>query len=362
MIKRIYIQNYKSIREIDLKLTPINVLIGSNGVGKSNFIGFFKLLNNLYEKNLQNYVAKQAGADNILHFGLKNSTFLKCEIQFGEKDDTRNRYIFNLVPNEYGSLIIDSETVGFHENNMHWKDSTYQTNDKEVRSLTDFQGYRYEYTRAYFNSFQIYHFHDTSNTSKIKQKGNINDNKKLREDGSNLAAFLYFLQEKHPKYFAKIETSIKSIAPYFKNFDLAPDRINPNIISLEWKENGYPDMYLNASHFSDGTLRFIALATLLLQPELPKTIIIDEPELGLHPFAINKLAALIQKASAQSQVIISTQSVNLIDNFEPEDIITVDRKENQSVFERQSSENLKDWLENYTMSDLWNKNVIGGRP
>ena len=154
---------------------------------------------------------------------------------------------------------------------------------------------------------------------------------------------------------------VRSVAPYFEKFNLNPDRLNPDKIRLEWKEKG-SEAYFNAKHLSDGTLRFIALATLLLQPEAPQVIIIDEPELGLHPFAINKLAGLIKKASANTQIIISTQSVNLVDNFEPEDIITVDREDGQSVCHRQSSETLKDSLADYSISDLWNKNVIGGRP
>ena len=366
MINHITIENFKSIKTMDLDLLRINVLIGANGVGKSNFISFFKFLNHLYEKNIQNYVARQGGANNILHFGLKNSDYIRSEIVFGENAYRRDRNKYEIILNStnQGTLIVSSERVDYNNpTTKEWGNNNLNAvNSDEVSVLTDFSGYRYDYTREYFNSFQIYHFHDTSETAKIKQKCNINDNKSLKEDGSNLAAFLYFLKEMHPKNFAKIEASVRSIAPYFDGFDLTPDRINNNFITLEWKEKNFQEMYLNASHFSDGTLRFIALATLLLQPKPPQTIIIDEPELGLHPFAINKLAALIQKASANRQIIISTQSVNLVDNFEAEDIITVDRKDNQSVFHRQDSENLKDWLENYSLSDLWSKNVIGGRP
>jgi predicted ATPase len=211
------------------------------------------------------------------------------------------------------------------------------------------------------SSFKVFHFHDTSKTAKIKQTCHISDNQFLREDGANLAAYLFALQHTNPKDFKRIEMVVRSVAPYFERFDLKPDRINADVIRLEWKEKG-SDAYFNAKHLSDGTLRFIALTTLLLQPEAPQVIIIDEPELGLHPFAINKLAGLIKKASANTQIIISTQSVNLVDNFEPEDIITVDREDGQSVFHRQSSETLKDWLTDYSISDLWNKNVIGGRP
>ena len=210
---------------------------------------------------------------------------------------------------------------------------------------------------------KIFHFHDTGENSPLKSSCQVDDNKFLRENGKNLSAFLYFLQEKHPKNFDRIQKTIKSIAPYFERFELSPDRLNENMIRLEWKEINQPESYFNASHLSDGTLRFIALVTLLLQPNLPEVIIIDEPELGLHPFAINILCGLIRKASTKSQIIISTQSVNFVDNFEPEEIITVDRIDNESVFSRLKSEDLENWLSDYyTIGDLWQKNVIKGQP
>lgn len=275
-----------------------------------------------------------------------------------------NAYYFELKPNKNGDLIFGKEGTQFNRNwhDKGWDEENLGNGHKESL-LKEKQGGRYEFVKNYMDSFKVFHFHDTSKTAKIKLKGDIDDNKGLREDGGNLAAYLYLLQEKYPKDFKKIEMVIRSVAPYFEGFNLSPDRKNEAIIRLEWKEKG-SDKYFNATHLSDGTLRFMALTTLLLQPNLPKTIIIDEPELGLHPFAINKLAGLIKKAAAQSQVIISTQSVNLVDNFEPEDIITVDRKEHQSVFERKDSEILKDWLAEYSnsMATLWNKNIIGGRP
>lgn len=174
----------------------------------------------------------------------------------------------------------------------------------------------------------------------------------LKPDGSNLSSFLYLLKKKEPKHFKRIELMIKSIAPFFDRFDLEPNSLNENKIELEWKEKGYPDNYFNAYHLSDGTLRFICLATLLMQPNPPKTIIIDEPELGLHPVAINKLAGMVRKASELVQVILSTQSTNLIDNFDPEDIIVSERENQGSVFRRLKSEDLSLWMEEYTLGDL----------
>ncbi|PWK22648.1 putative ATPase [Arcicella aurantiaca] len=358
MINLIRIRNFKSIREMELKLLPINVLIGANGAGKSNFINFFKLIYNIYTQNLQNYIAEEAGAENVLYNGLKESERLLGRIEF----DNTNAYSFTLKPNQQGYLFFEFDITRFHHGygKTDWDEVSLGNGYLESR-LKNEEGGRYKYVKKYMSSFKIFHFHDTSKTAKIKQKCNIDDNQFLFEDAGNLAAYLYFLQEKHPKSFKKIEMIIRSVAPYFDCFVLEPDRIREDKIQLSWRQKD-SDMNLYAMQLSDGTLRFMALATLLLQPELPSTIIIDEPELGLHPFAINKLAGLIKKASAQSQIIISTQSINLVDNFSPEDIITVDREDNQSVFVRQNSESLKDWLREYSIGDLWNKNVIGGMP
>jgi len=177
--------------------------------------------------------------------------------------------------------------------------------------------------------WQIYHFHDTSSTAAIKQYCHITNNRRLEFDASNLAAFLYKLKQTKPFYFNKIEETIKLVAPYFDKFILEPNELNPSKIKLEWRQNG-SENYFDAFSFSDGTLRFISLATLLLQPNPPDTIIIDEPELGLHPYAISVLAALIRAFSIEKQIIVSTQSVTLLDYFEPEEIIVVDKQAENS--------------------------------
>lgn len=364
MINKLKIEGYKSIKDLELALSPINVLIGGNGVGKSNFISFFKFLNIIYEQRLENYSLTE-GADNLLHFGRKNTFQLRAYVEFDEK----NAYGFVLQPTSDDKLFINQEDTYFNKSKgtlpvqygYGWTSQTVSINTWESTIRNNEIGIS-GWISKYLNTFKIYHFHDTSANAPLRSSCQLRDNRYLKENGSNLPAFLYYLQEREPKSFERIERAVKSIAPFFERFDLKPDRLNPNRITLEWTEQNHPDNYFNAMHLSDGTIRFIALATLLLQPNLPKTIIIDEPELGLHPFAINKLAGLIKKASATSQVIISTQSVNLVDNFDAEDIVTVDRKGDQSVFNRLNSDNLKDWIKEYSMGDLWAKSVIGGRP
>jgi predicted ATPase len=364
VINKLEIKGFKSIKDLALALSPINVLIGANGVGKSNFISFFKLLNIIYEQRLGNYSLTE-GVDNILHYGSKTTEFLSAYVEF----DAKNAYRFNLYPSNDNKLFIHGEDTGFDKSkgsnpnffgyDWSWKTVTDNAWESTIQDSNIGQS---AWVNKYLNSFKIYHFHDTSTNAPLRSSCQVQDNVYLKENGSNLPAFLYYLQEREPKSFEKIERAVRSIAPFFERFDLKPDRLNPTRITLEWTELNHPDSYFNAAHLSDGTIRFIALATLLLQPNLPKTILIDEPELGLHPFAINKLAGLIKKASAISQIIISTQSINLVDNFEAEDIITVDRSGDQSVFNRLDSDNLKDWIKEYSMGDLWAKSVIGGRP
>jgi len=363
-LDRIEVKGFKSIRQMDLELRPLNVLIGANGSGKSNFISVFRFLNAMVERRLQVYVGQAGGVDNLLYFGRQTSYQLEVRLNFGN-----NGYYAGFIPDVDNRLIFSGEQCWYRKYEFEKRNAEVTSSDLggghieselEKNLLPEFKDVWGDVLEA-IKSWIYYHFHDTSDTSRIKVTQDLNDNQMLRPDASNLAAYLYLLREKHRPYYDKIVKTIRLVAPFFDDFSLQPNPLNMETILLRWRERGV-ERDLSASLLSDGTLRFICLATLLLQPKLPSTILIDEPELGLHPYAIGILAELLQSASVDTQVIVSTQSVSLIDEFKAEDIIVVEREEGQSTFKRLNTHQLEGWLEEYALSELWEKNIIGGRP
>ncbi|MER2006415.1 MAG: AAA family ATPase [Psychrobacillus sp.] len=360
-LERIKIKGYKSIKSLDLELRSLNVLIGPNGSGKSNFISYFKFINNLIEENLQNAVAKAGGASKLLHFGSKVTDSITSSLHFGQNsyhiefevsDDQKLYFVYEktaFLGIGYDVPLTENLGSGHFETLLKKESKKYQRTvvaDHIIRNL---------------KNWKVYHFHDTSDTSKIKQICSIDDNEFFKEDGSNLAAFLYLLKEKHPENYKAILQTVRLVAPFIKDFTLKPLKRNEEMIRLRWKHLNSDD-YFDANQLSDGTLRFICIAVLLLQPKLPNTVILDEPELGLHPYAINILASLFQSVSEKTQIIISTQSLLLMDNFEPKDIIVVDYIDGKSSLNRLNEEDLEGWLDDYSLGELWEKNILGGRP
>ena len=358
----ISIKGFKSISHIEnLPLGPINVLIGPNGSGKSNFIGVFSFLNAIHSKHLRRYVIQAGGADKVLHYGSKTTEELTIQIFF---DDKNYEYSITLKATDADVLYIDSEATQSERLGYRSVLSFHNTSRDEVEPPASPEWQRVENDiKNYLDSWRLYHFHDTSSGSSMKKTADLNDNRFFRPDGANLAPFLYYLREKHESSYSLIRRTVQRVAPFFDDFALAPQQLNEDKILLEWRHKG-TDAYFDAASLSDGSLRFIALATLLLQPESlrPSVILLDEPELGLHPYAITMLASLLKQAAAQTQIILATQSPFLLDHFEPEDVLVADRVKGQTQLTRLDTPSLETWLQDYSLGQLWEKNEIGGRP
>ncbi len=341
----------------------LNVLIGANGAGKSNFVSFFRLLRELIDQRLEKAIRVEGGADACLHFGPKVTARFAAKMRFGS-----NAYEFALVPTVDNRFVFDEEAAVYIPQPGTTNRQLFGTGHSEAR-LKDhrndpsrtWEGYKGVPAHVFeaISSWIVYHFHDTSPTAGVRRQNAINDNEALHADAGNLAAFLYRIRHENPKSYARIRDAVRVAAPFFEDFKLRLVVDQPGLIQLEWlqKDSDYPFL---PHQLSDGTLRFICLATALLQPVRPPTMLFDEPELGLHPYDLTVLGDLFR--TNRSQVIISTQSALLLNEFAPKDVIVVDRENGESTFRRLDAEPFAEWLQEYTLGELWQKNLLGGRP
>jgi predicted ATPase len=362
-LQRIQLAGFRSIAAMDLRLDALNVLIGPNGAGKSNFISFFKFMNRLLEKQLQLHIRAQLnGADRTLFFGRKTSNQLSIDLHFSP-----NSYAATLVPTSNDGLVFASELARFHGDEAGYAGGTKQralaaAGDLESGLPKPGTSAPAAHVARYLEDWRVYHFHDTSDAAKVKGAYSIHANDRLMPHGENLAAFLYGIQDSAA--YQHIRKVVQRVAPFFHDFVFQPEA--GELIRLRWKHQGSDD-YFDATMLSDGTLRFICLATLLLQPRLPTILLLDEPELGLHPFAIQLLAALIRSAAEQTQIIASTQSVTLANQFGWQNFVVVDQLDGASQFRRLQEAEVKAWLRDFDgkydgVGSLWEINLLGGTP
>ena len=362
-LKELEIKGFKSISKEGQRLSfgDVTVLLGANGSGKSNLVSFFQMLRALIKMELQVFVSTQGGANAILNYGAKNCPQLTAKLEIADDNkDFSAVYSFDLIAAMPDRLIFTSEKMTHSEKGIT-VDHGFM-NEGSESMLPQIHGQAEQEVHEALKILSVYHFHDTSNQAAIKQSVYAEDAIALRSDGGNLAAFLRRLKEDRQlnRYYQRIVRHIQQVMPQFGDFELTLMSKN---LSLNWREKG-KEMLFGPHQISDGSLRFMALATLLLQPPelLPSVIILDEPELGLHPAAIVELAAMVRIAAKHSQVILATQSPRLVDEFKIEDLIVAERVGDHSEFKRLESEALKDWLARYSLSELWDKNVLGGRP
>jgi predicted ATPase len=364
MLHRLTLDGFKTICRLEeLELGPVNVLIGANGAGKSNFVSFFRMLNRMMTPpgGLQLYVAKSGGASTLLHSGPAISQDIEAGLAF-RTNGGAGGYSFRLSHAAQDTLVFAEEVLVAESAEWDWFDLGSGQREPKLMELAPEKSSE-ETMRTvwrFLRDCAVYQFHNTSETARIRQRWSVTDNQHLKEDGANLAPFLLRIREQHPAHYQRITGTLRQIAPFFADFVLEPENAT---LLLRWREIGN-DVVFGPHQASDGTLRAMALVALLLQPkeELPAVIILDEPELGLHPRAISILAGLLQGVSSHSQVIVATQSPVLLDHFEPEQVIVAEREGAESVFRRLDAEKLASWLDEYTLSELWDKNVLGGRP
>ncbi|MBF0162549.1 MAG: AAA family ATPase [Magnetococcales bacterium] len=354
-LRRVVINGFKSIAAADIALNDLNVIIGANGAGKSNLIEIFRLLERLLSKKLQGYAKGEP--ERFFHHGKKMTATVSLAFVF-------DHYAYGCTLDATQStLFFEEEWVKY---NGHPEDVVDRigTGHPESKLEEAAGSSRSSIPKHIFQKMHkpiLYHFHDTSDSAAARNFCPVDDNRFFRTDAANLPAYLYWLQHKHPLPFRRIEEHIRLVAPFFDGFILAPSRLNEALIKLEWRQKD-SEAYFDAHALSDGTLRFICLATALLQPEPPALMVFDEPELGLHPFALHILAEMLKGASLHAQVVLATQSVTLLNHFTAREVIVVENDGMKTTFQRLDEASLKEWLEEFSLGELWEKNILGGRP
>ena len=371
-IDHVRIQGFRSLADVELSGIPkATVLIGANGSGKSNFIRFFEMLSwMLGSRRLAEFVERQGGADDQLFGGNKTTPRIEAEVTL-RTDQGRNDYKFILSHAHPDRFFFSEECFRFNSDTYPTKapwqylESGHQE-AKIVLAAQSGESYDVNTTTArvivnLLRNCAVYQFHDTSDTSDFKKKCDAEDNNYLKAQGDNLAAVLHRLELEDLKRFELIGQHIGRVLPVFDRFQIEESY---GKVLLRWKAKG-TDKTFGAHLTSDGSLRFFALVTLLnLAPEmLPDVLLLDEPELGLHPAAIALVGGMIKALAEERQVIVATQSPLLVDAFGLDEIFVLDLQDGRTEFRKLDPNDYRIWLEDkFTPGELWQKNLIGGRP
>lgn len=380
VLRSLRLAGFRTIRDMGeaLEFRPVNVLIGANGTGKSNLIDFFSLLNYLMSDRLSDWLDRHGGSADQFYYGPRQTQEIQAELTWEDEERT-STYRCRLRYTTPDGLRIAEETLSYHRAGYDEPWQIQVPGDGAGSGLSRLvkptEIATAKALRTLLQRTQVFHFHDTSHHARVMQSWLLNDNRYLKWDGGNLAPVLYRLREEKPAYYQRLLGVIRMVVPFFGDFVLEPVGQPPaQRLLLQWRERG-SDLVFGPHQLSDGTLRFIQLATLLLLPEepRPRVVIIHEPELGLHPVAIETLGSLVYTVSDWTQVILSTQSPALLDVFDAEDIVVVSRVPEdraaptigptryETRFQRLDPDQLVHW-EDYSLSELWEKNVIAGGP
>ena len=358
---QVVIRGFTSIRELTLDLpTDVTVLIGANGAGKSNIVQALELLGRIVDRQLQTHLLKAGGFHQLLHRAEPTTQAIQIEAWDAiEPLGHGYRAELTAAAGDRALLVETGLSADRRLRAAPRKTFEHQGSESQLDTLAKVPGGGASRVTGLLHGCRVYHFHDTSSDAPMKRRADVADNLTLTRDGANVASVLLRLRVEDPTAYQRIRRSVQVVAPFFDDFSLEP--LHDSVL-LAWSQKGV-DGTFSADRLSDGTLRFLCLAVALLHPRRPVTVVFDEPELGLHPFAIHQLASLLRAGAGHGRrVILATQSVPLLSAFTPEEIQVVERHGGATTVQRLDLESLDQWLTSYSLGELWEKNLLGGRP
>ena len=373
-IEHLCIRGFRSLADVTLSPAPgANLLIGANGSGKSNIIHFFNMLSwMLKSRRLAEFVSRHGGADDQLHGGSGTTSHLDAEIRI-RASSGRNDYRFSLVPAHTDELLFTEESFRYSRDDLDTEAPWNHLGVGHREALIVEAGQARDDGRAptanrqqarivthLLRNCTAYQFHNTGSGSNFKKTCDATDHAFLRADGGNLAAILHWLENEDVRRYELICRHIQRVLPGFDRFEIDEKY---GKVGLRWQSRHF-DKTFGAQLTSDGSLRFFALATLLNLPGemLPGVVLLDEPELGLHPKAISLVGDMIRALAESRQVIVATQSPLLLDAFELDQVFVLEARDGRTEVRSPDREALRDWLEEFTVGEIWQKNLLGGRP
>jgi predicted ATPase len=403
MFDYIKIERFRTFKKVELEMPRLAVLIGPNGGGKSNLLDLLMLMAEAGRGELAVGVNKRGGFRNIA-FGFDSSHEVRVEFRFREalgqvsqtltlpmseapeKEALDIRFRVGLrglgvnfrVSEEHlrvespdgpaDGLEIDRDERGtefrkriesipmFEEQKLveSVELAIFQVRDKD----------KYEESWAVLRQFQgmvFYRDIDVGPESPVRQPALVTTGIRLSPDGRNLSSALYSIQQEYPDVWGEILEILKTAYPGFAKITV-PAGGGDGKVHLRWFEEPYQREGVTANLLSDGTLKLLCLIAILMSPDPPPLICIDEPELGLHPDWIKLVAEMLQSASARTQLIVATHSPQIVAGLDPEQVIVTEKIDGETNLTRLERRDLEKWLKDFNLSDLWLAGHLGGHP
>ena len=384
IFERIRVQGFRRLRDVDLKLRPLNVLIGANGSGKTSLLDVFSLLSASARGELKRSIRDIGGIDSNLTV-LRDFKGYKTHLAGFELDrrgcgDQIVTYVISLSPkgNTYQipeeSLTHTDDTIALFRPYIDkvQGDVIYYEQGDKLSPISEFRQDEFESAlsqaprvsretmafQASLASVTHYHVLDVSSRAPVRLPQQLREAKLPGQNGEDLAACLYWMRETDPDRFETIEDTLRVAFPSFERLNFPP--VAAGLLAITWKERDVKHPFF-MHQLSEGTLRFLWLVTLLYSPGLTEVTLLDEPEVSLHPELLSVLAGCLREASQRTQLIVATHADRLVRFLTPEEVVVLDMEDGATTATRADELDLGAWLSEYTLDQVWQNGRMGGR-
>ena len=365
-IESVHIKGFRSLADVRLDRIPNPmVLLGTNGAGKSNVLRFFEMLKEMAHLRLGEFTLRQGGSDDQLFGGARLTQRIEATVFF-RTTLGRSRVMFVLQHAHPDQMTITGEQFRSLDPEDSENDAVYLFFDQPVgyesafvqESGSSTADMRLRKAAGLLADCAHYQFHDTSDCAPVKTRWDVEDNHRLLGHGGNLASVLLSLQKNEARRFDLICKQIALVVPDFNGFQNV-EHYGKTILRWRSKATGKT---IGAHLTSDGSLRCFQLVTLLNLPDalLPRIVLLDEPELGLHPAAVALISQMVKSLAGRRQVIVATQSPHFVDAFGLKEVVVLELRDGRTEATKPDPSRFSRLLKDYSTGELWWKGVLGG--